>query len=72
MNRQKVLAKRPNGQIKATDFAMETVELQSLQEGETRLKNQYLSLDAGFRYWMNKDYGNHIYPAMELKSISSI
>ncbi len=66
MNKQIVLAKRPNGQVQPTDFALETVELQPLKEGETRLKNRYLSMDAGFRYWMNEGSGNNILPAMEI------
>ena len=59
-------ARRPQGAIRATDFGCRTAIMKPLVEGEFRLRNHYLSLDAGFRQWMNADSGDNYMPAMEL------
>ncbi len=65
-NKQITLARRPQGAIRATDFGCRTAIMKPLVEGEFRLRNHYLSLDAGFRQWMNADSGDNYMPAMEL------
>ncbi|MCL2915482.1 NADP-dependent oxidoreductase [Shewanella corallii] len=66
MHKQIVLAKRPKGKLLASDFELETVPLPTLSDGEVLVRNSYLSMDAGFRYWMNEGSGNNILPAMTL------
>ncbi len=66
MNKQVVLKKRPQKIMTADDFELEIVDMPIIKEGEVLLKNSYLSLDAGFRFWMNEGSGNNILPAMSL------
>ena len=54
MNKQVVLAARPGAIIKTTDFAFREVEVPALEPGQYLIQNQYLSMDAGFRKWMNE------------------
>ena len=44
-NKRIVLASRPVGEPKQSDFRIEEVELPELKEGEILLKTIYLSLD---------------------------
>jgi NADPH-dependent curcumin reductase CurA len=65
-NRQIILAARPQGTVKVTDFALHEAELAPLEPGQYLIRNQYLSMDAGFRKWMNEDAGDNYLTAMEL------
>lgn len=65
-NVQVTLACRPSGKPKATDFAVIESETPELAEGEALVKNLYVSLDAGFRNWMDEDSGDEVLPAMRL------
>jgi NADPH-dependent curcumin reductase CurA len=65
-NTQVVLARRPNGYPVPEDFRVEDVELIEPQEGQALVKNLYISLDAGFRNWMDEGAGDAVLPAMPL------
>jgi NADPH-dependent curcumin reductase CurA len=65
-NTQVVLASRPQGLPRPSDFAVVESEVRPLEPGEFLLKNLYISLDAGFRNWMNEDSGDEVLPAMPL------
>lgn len=66
INQRIVLAKRPVGEPKHSDFRIEQVELNELKQGEILLKTIYLSLDPYMRGRMSDasifdDYGSQ-YP----------
>jgi len=61
-----VLARRPDGVPSEDDFRVETREIPPLAVGQFLTRNTYLSLDAGFRNWMDEDSGDHVLPAMPL------
>ena len=65
-NTSVVLARRPTGAPVAEDFALQTTALPSLNDGEILLKNHFVSLDAGFRNWMDEDSGDDVLPAMPI------
>ncbi|MBT6124645.1 MAG: NADP-dependent oxidoreductase, partial [Halieaceae bacterium] len=65
-NTQVVLAQRPEGAPKANDFAVVETETVPLEDGQALVKNLYISLDAGFRNWMDEDSGDEVLPAMPL------
>ncbi len=65
-NRHIVLAKRPDNYPQYDDFELTESELRSPANGEISCKNLYLSLDAGFRNWMNESSGDNVLPAMPL------
>ena len=65
-NTQVVLTRRPNGKPVPADFEVITTPLGPLKDGEARVKNLYVSLDAGFRNWMDEDSGDEVLPAMPL------
>lgn len=65
-NIQVVLARRPKGAPLADDFAVVEAEVAPLAEGQALVKNLYVSLDAGFRNWMDEDSGDEVLPAMPL------
>ena len=52
-NRQVLLAARPVGMIKETDFSHREVPVPKPQAGEYLVRNLYLSLDPTIRGWMN-------------------
>ncbi len=54
MNRQILLAARPVGMIKETDFARREVPIPVPQAGEFLVRNIYLSLDPTIRGWMRE------------------
>jgi NADPH-dependent curcumin reductase CurA len=60
-NRAIVLAKRPQGELKDSDFRMETLSVQPLQDGEILIRVLWLSLDPYMRPDMN-DGGELIDP----------
>lgn len=61
-----VLARRPAGSPTEADFRVETRELPALRDGEFCTRNTFISLDAGFRNWMDEGSGDHVLPAMPL------
>ena len=65
-NTSVLLKRRPNGDPVPDDFALETQPLVSPGEGEALLRNHFVSLDAGFRNWMNEGAGDEVLPAMPL------
>ena len=65
-NRSVVLARRPQGNPRAEDFRIESLAWRPLRAGEFRTRNRYVSLDAGFRKWMNENAGDDVLPAMAL------
>lgn len=65
-NRSVVLAARPNGSPKPTDFRVEERPLAAVGEGQILCKNHFVSLDAGFRNWMDEGSGDAVLPAMPL------
>ena len=66
INRQVVLARRPNGYPVPGDFRLEEAPLPAVGPGQFLLENHYVSLDAGFRNWMNEGSGDEVLPAMAL------
>jgi NADPH-dependent curcumin reductase len=54
LSRQIVLAARPQGQPRATDFRLEEVSLPELGDGELLLASRYLSLDPYMRGRMDE------------------
>ncbi len=66
MNTQVLLASRPQGKPQPSDFTVVDTELKPLQPGQARVRNLYVSLDAGFRNWMDEDSGDEVLPAMAL------
>jgi len=52
-NRKYVLAVRPMGQVKATDFRMETEKIPEPAEREVLMKVRYVSVDPYMRNRMN-------------------
>jgi len=66
INRQIVLASRPQGVPREENFRLVESPLRALREGQFLVRNLYISLDAGFRNWMNEGSGDNVLPAMEL------
>lgn len=65
-NTSVVLARRPQGNPVPEDFRLEEGPLPSPQPGQALIRNHYISLDAGFRNWMNESAGDDVLPAMPL------
>ena len=53
MNKQVLLAERPSGMIKESDFSIIKIIIPALQENEVLVKIEYISLDPAMRGWMN-------------------
>jgi NADPH-dependent curcumin reductase CurA len=66
MNTSVLLHRRPEGHPRPEDFKLQTEPLRALNDGEILLKNHFVSLDAGFRNWMDADSGDEVLPAMPL------
>lgn len=66
INKQIVLASRPEGIPREENFRLVETPLRAIGEGEFLVQNLYISLDAGFRNWMNEGSGDNVLPAMEL------
>ncbi len=64
--RSVALARRPDGNPVPEDFDLIEEELPPLADGELLLANEFVSLDAGFRNWMDADSGDAVLPAMAL------
>ncbi len=67
MNQSIVLARHPSGAITEADFALRETSLPASRPGTFVLRNLYLSMDAGFRQWMNADSGDNYLPGMPLE-----
>jgi NADPH-dependent curcumin reductase CurA len=52
-NTQVLLAARPQGAVKASDFRIDMNELPKLQAGQLLIRNHFISLDPAMRGWMN-------------------
>ncbi|MGE0621537.1 MAG: NADP-dependent oxidoreductase [Pseudomonadales bacterium] len=65
-NRCIVLAARPRGVPREADFRLERRTLPAPADGQILCRNLYVSLDAGFRNWMDADSGDDVLPAMPL------
>lgn len=68
MNNQVLLASRPEGRPVVENFRVQAAPMPVVAEGEFLLENRYVSLDAGFRNWMNADSGDDVLPAMGLNA----
>lgn len=70
---QIVLLRRPDGALQPDDFRREEVELPSIGDNQFLARNEYLSLDAGFRQWMNAGASDNYLEEMPLgKAVQSI
>lgn len=67
INRQWLLAARPSGAAKMSDFEWREQPLDPLGAGEVRVRNVYLSLDPTNRVWMNE--AASYLPAIPLGSV---
>ncbi len=65
-NKQVVLRAHPVGAPRESDFECTESPLADLEDGQMLLRNLYISLDAGFRQWMNEGAGDGYLEAMEL------
>ena len=65
-NTQVVLAPRPQGYPQPPDFDVVNTPLLPLKDGEARVRNLVLSMDAGFRHWMDAGSGDDYLPEMPL------
>lgn len=65
-NRCIVLAARPQGAPREADFRLEQRPVPALADGQILCRNRFVSLDAGFRNWMDADSGDNVLPAMPL------
>jgi NADPH-dependent curcumin reductase CurA len=61
-----LLARRPQGNPVEADFAVQSAPLPEVSEGTFLTRNSFISLDAGFRNWMDEDSGDDVLPAMAL------
>jgi len=72
-SKQIVLLRRPDGPIRKEDFGLEEVPLPPIGDGQFLVRNEYLSLDAGFRQWMNAGASDNYLQEMPLgKPVQSI
>lgn len=61
-----VLASRPDGAPREANFRVEERPLPALSDGQMLCRNHFISLDAGFRNWMDEGSGDNVLPAMPL------
>ena len=64
--RRVVLTARPRGMPQESDFGVESAPLPAVGAGQLLCQNLYLSLDAGFRNWMDEGSGDNVLPAMPI------
>jgi NADPH-dependent curcumin reductase CurA len=65
-NQRVLLRARPQGAPRESDFELEKGPIPTVGDGQFLIKNLYLSLDAGFRQWMNEGAGDEYMQAMAL------
>ena len=66
MNTSVVLKRRPAGKPVPEDFEVTESETPTPGANEALVENLFISLDAGFRNWMDEDAGDDVLPAMAL------
>lgn len=72
-SQQIVLLRRPEGEIHKEDFGRKEINLPPIQDQQFLIRNAYLSLDAGFRQWMNAGASDNYLQEMPLgKAVQSI
>ena len=70
---QVALIRRPDGALRPDDFRHEEVEVPPIEPGQFMVRNQYFSLDAGFRKWMSAGTSDSYLQEMPLgKAVQSI
>ena len=67
-NQQILLSSRPEGPPVEDNFRLVATPLRPIKAREILIQNLYISLDAGFRNWMNEGSGDNILPAMPLQA----
>ena len=76
VNRQFLLAARPHGMVKETDFQLATSEVPSIGDGQALVKTRYISLDPSMRGQMENraDYvaPMHIGDVMRARGVAEI
>lgn len=65
-NKSVVLKRRPAGQPVPDDFEIVTNEVPVTAPSHVLVENLAISLDAGFRHWMNEGAGDHVLPSMQI------
>jgi NADPH-dependent curcumin reductase CurA len=65
-DRAVLLRARPRGMPRETDFECVDVAVPPVRDGQFLIQNLYVSLDAGFRQWMNEGSDDEYLRAMEL------
>ncbi len=58
MNTSVTLRRRPTGKPVPEDFELVQSEIPEPGAGEALVENLFISLDAGFRNWMDEDAGD--------------
>ncbi len=66
MNTSVILKRRPTGKPVPEDFDVIQGEIPVPEANEALVENLFISLDAGFRNWMDEDAGDDVLPAMAL------
>lgn len=66
MNTRVLLARRPAEHLVKADFKIDRQPLGQPAEGQFLIKNSYLSMDAGFRQWMNAGSDDNYLASMPL------
>ena len=66
MNTRVLLASRPGAHLVAADFEVDSQPIGPINEGQFLIKNTYLSMDAGFRQWMNAGSDDNYLASMPL------
>lgn len=67
MNKQVLLAARPQGMVKGSDFTITTTAVPVVSQGGVLIKNEYISLDPAIRGWMNE--GTTYIKGIELNAV---
>ena len=65
-NTQVVLKSRPQGLPQEQDFELSEAPLRALSQGQYRVHNRFLSMDAGFLHWMFEGSSDNYMPQMEI------
>jgi len=65
-NRRVLLRARPHGTPRESDFECDETVVPEIHDGQFLIRNLYLSIDAGFRQWMNEGAGDGYMEAMAL------
>ncbi|MFV0276692.1 MAG: NADP-dependent oxidoreductase [Parahaliea sp.] len=67
-NNSIVLQRYPKGEITVDDFALRSAPVPEPGPGQFLIRNLVLSMDAGFRQWMNEGAGDNYLPGMALET----